>query len=761
MERYARFVVRNRVAVLLGVLVVTALLVTQLRYVHLEIRRRAQLPDSHPYVNVQNRIADLFGGETSVIVGILPRQGDVFALPVLTKIDQITKELLALDGVVSGNLLSLAAERVKSIQPTADGLDVRPYLASMPQTPAEMEALRKEVLADPLYAGILVSRDGRAAAIVADFDDKLTDVQIHGAVRAIVDKYADENLEIALGGAPLVRAYIADYTRQMGVLFLIAFVVIGLVHYEAFRTWQAVFLPLLTALLSVIWAMGFLGWSREPLDTWSALTPVVILAVAAGHAVQILKRYYEEYGHTASTEEAVVRSLVALGPVMLTAGLIAAAGFASLATFGVSSVRIFGMNLAAGILSALVIEMTFIPACRALLPAPRTRETGREHGGRVLNAVLQRLSRRCIEHPRQVLAIAGSLVVLGLIGASQVRVDNSFHSWFPAESRIRRDDELLNRRLAGTSTLYILLEGSKEGDLEDPAVLRAVGDLEGWLTSQPNIGASLSLFDFVKRMHQVMNPDAPDSFPDRRALVAQYLLLYSMSGPEDLNLFADSSHRYGVLRAYAKSDEADFGDRLFRNLETFARDRFQGLPVQARIAGGALGVQTALNQVVVREKVVNVIQVALIILILSSLALRSLVGGLLVVTPLAVAAVVNLGVMGFSHTWLSAGTSTVTAMAISIGADFAVYLIFRIREETRRGLANEQAVQEGLRTAGRAICFVASAVVLGYLVLSLSGFRLWIHLGVLTALMMSVGAAATLAVIPALIVLFSPAFLRR
>src|SRR5262249_59441365 len=133
---------------------------------------------------------------------------------------------------------------------------------------------------------------------------------------------------------------------------------------------QAMVLPRVTALLSVVCALGFMGWLGLPLDTWSAVTPVAILAVAAGHAVQILKRYYEEYARLGDNRAAVVSSIAHVGPVMVTAGLIAAAGFASLATFDVNSIRVFGLLMAAGIVSALAIEMTFIPAGRALIPAP-------------------------------------------------------------------------------------------------------------------------------------------------------------------------------------------------------------------------------------------------------------------------------------------------------------------------------------------------------------------------------------------------------
>src|SRR5262249_13108024 len=150
----------------------------------------------------------------------------------------------------------------------------------------------------------------------------------------IVAPERDANVTIAVAGAPILRALLARYTQMIAILFPVAVLVIGLVHYEAFRTFQAMLLPLVTALLSVVWSLGIMGMTGAPMDTWSAITPVVILAVAAGHAVQILKRYYEEYAALRDSAEAVIRSVAAVGPVMLTAGLVAATGFGSLMTFG-------------------------------------------------------------------------------------------------------------------------------------------------------------------------------------------------------------------------------------------------------------------------------------------------------------------------------------------------------------------------------------------------------------------------------------------
>ena len=62
-----------------------------------------------------------------------------------------------------------------------------------------------------------------------------------------------------------------------------------------FQRKQGLILPLLTAALAVIWGVGVMGASGMTMDVFNSTTPILILAVATGHAVQLLKRYYEEY----------------------------------------------------------------------------------------------------------------------------------------------------------------------------------------------------------------------------------------------------------------------------------------------------------------------------------------------------------------------------------------------------------------------------------------------------------------------------------
>ena len=765
MERYIRFVVRHRVGVVVAVLVITVLLGTQLRKVHLEIRRRASLPQQHPYVQIQNRISDLFGGEAVVVIGVVANNGDIFTPEILGKVYRITQGLRRTPGVIETSLFSLAAPYVKAVVAGTDGLmDIHQLMDGPLVSKEEIQHLRDTVRNDKLFQGNLVSADGTATVIVAEFDDRLNDVAVFDRIDEIVAPERDVSVSIALAGAPILRAWLTRYTALIKILFSLAVLVIGLIHYEAFRTMQAMFLPLVTALLSVVWALGIMGMLGQPMDTWSAITPVVILAVAAGHAVQILKRYYEEYAVVGDSEEAVIRSVTAVGPVMLTAGLIASAGFGSLMSFGVTSVRVFGLLLASGILSALIIEMTFTPACRCLLPAPKGRETLRERESRWLNPALDALANLVVRRPRQVLLGALLIAAIAARGIFDIDVDNSFRLWFAPSTVVRHDDALLNERLPGTASLRILVEGQHENTFQDPAVLKAMSDLEAFIESDPHVAGVNSIADQIKRMHQAMNNGDPAFYaiPDNSRLISQYLLLYSIgAGPDGLSAFVDANYQRSVIRALSKSDSAAFSRDLLRHIQRYADLRFHSLPVSVEIAGGTLGVQTAMNDVVVHEKIINMIQVGSIIFVLSALVFRSVVGGIFVLIPLALAVVVNLGVMGWSRTWLDMTTAAITAMGVSIGADFAIYLIFRIREEVQGGAPLEAAVRASLQTSGKAILFVSSAVALGYMVLPFSGFSIWTRLGVLTALIVSVSALATLTVLPSLAVLVKPRFLAR
>ncbi len=772
MRRYVEWILRHRWLVVISATLVTVGLATQVKNLKIIIDPNKILPQSHPYVVTTNQVERVFGSKYVAVIGVTAKQGDIFQPAILAKVQRVTAGVLGAPGVIKSSLLSLSAHRAKDIVGTADGMEVRSLMSPLPKTAAQLAALKQAIERNPMYFDAIVSRDFKTAAIVAEFKEG------KGGFREIMDyldplmaKERDPSVEVIIGGNPPYLAPIEVFSERVAILFPLALLLVGLIHFEAFRTAQGLILPLVTAVFAVLWAVGMMGVFGQPIDTFNAATPVLILAVAAGHAVQLLKRYYEEYQRIrdedaltprAANDQAIVDSVTKVGPVMLTAGGIAAAGFLSLMIFDISSVRTFGVFTGAGIVSALILEMTFIPALRSLLPPPSERERARERSLTYWDRVTLKIADWVLGRERKFI-YAGAIAILAvaLIGTWRVEINNTTKSYFSPDLPFLLDDEKLNQRLAGTATLHILVEGEGTDAIKDPAVMQAMDALQRYTEQQPYVGKTLSLVDFVKRMNQAMNGDASSEYrvPESRELIAQYLLLYSMSGdPGDFDSYIDYDYRLANIVVFFRTDSSVYQKELLATLQKFAERRFPP-NVKVRMGGGVTqGV--ALNDVLVRSKILNIVQIAGVVYLVSALVFRSLLAGVLVLVPLLFAVMINFGVMGWTGMWLNIPTSLSSAMAVGIGADYAIYLLYRFREEFARVGPKKRVVREVLRTAGKASLFVATAVAGGYSVMFFSfGFRPHQWLATLICLAMIVSVFAALTLIPSLILSLKPRFI--
>lgn len=762
-ESYARWVIRHRWTVLGGVLLLTGLLTAAATRLRVEVDPDAQVPQAHPYIQALNEVHRLFGDKNLVVVGLFPKDHNVFTPAFLQKLARITERLRKVPGANPALVQSLASPQVKDISGTPDGLlGVTPIMEKPPVDAAGALAVRERAFANDAYVGTLVAKDGSAAAIQASFEltpETAGYRQLHQAVLAALAEEQDDTFDVQLSGLVVFLSQLSAYASRMVYFFPLALIVIGLVHYDAFRTLQALFLPLATALMSVLWALGLMGLMRVSLDPFNTTTPILILAVAAGHAVQVLKRFYEEYDRVGDVQEAVVASLVRVGPVMLAAGTVAALSFCSLVTFGTATVRTFGLFTGFGIISAMAIEMTLIPAVRAMLPAPRRRELEREAAAHpLLDRLLAGATQAALGRPVAVVGVGLLLVLLCAGLAARVQVGQSVKGQFRPSDQVRVEDAAINQHFSGTNTLILLVDGQEPGSMEEPAILRAISRVQARLATEPGVGKVTSYVDFIEKMHEAMNADRPDAglLPDTRELTAQYLLLY---GGEHFDTIIDPTHRIAKVRLLVHDDDTRVGDRLIATADHLVHSIFPpGYTVRYT---GTLASTAATNQVMVHGKLRNIVQIAVITIVISALLLRSLLAGLLVAVPLALAVAVNFGVMGLFDIPLDSMTAVISAMAVGIGADYAMYLLFRVREERATSSDLAEAEARALATSGKAILFVSSAIAFGYATLCFSGFAVHVRLGSLVALAMLVSSAGALVVLPAIVTLLRPAFLER
>jgi hypothetical protein len=773
MRAYLEWIVRFRWLVLAVTVLVAGLLASRIGQLRIEIDPSRFLPQSHPYVVTSDRVEDIFGSRYVLVIGITPAQGDIYSAEVLGKVDRITRGLREVPGVVKNNILSFSARKAKSIAGNEDGMEVRPLMSDVPVTPEALADLRRRVASNPAYLDVLISKDQRSVAVLAEFKDNPKGFQaILDQINPLVDAERDANVTIAMGGLPVLLGSMETFSQRMGYLLPLAMVLIAVVLWFAFRSVQGLALPMLTATLAVLWSLGIMSLLRVPLDVFNATTPVLILAVAAGHAVQILRRYYEEYARQAAAtpehldlanHRAVIESLSHVGPVMLIAGAIAALGFLSLLIFEISSVRTFGLMAACGILSSLVLELTLIPAMRSVMRPPRVRAptVASSFKSTGMERAMTRLTQVVTGRATGVTIATIVLVGISAYGVTRIHNADSIKVSFASNLPVIQDDNHLNETFAGTNSLYVLVESATPGRMKDPDVLLAIDATQRRLQQNANVGRSLSIADFVRRMNQAMHGDDPayDAIPTDPELAAQYLFLYANSGdPGDFDTYVDYDYRHANIWAFLKEHDTEKLQALVKDLTAFTAGKF---PSDVKVSfGGSVAQGTAIHEIVSRAKILNMLQVAAVFFVLASLAFRSLMAGLLVLVPLSVTVLFNLGLMGWTGIPYTTNNSITAAMAVGIGADYVVYMLFRLREEFAKDGSAVDAMRRTLLGAGSAIVFVAVAIAAGYSVLIFSpGFWNHIWMGILISTAMLTSALAALTLVPILVHRLRPAFI--
>jgi predicted RND superfamily exporter protein len=753
LERYARFLTRRAWLVLGAVALATVALAAGTRRLRSEFSVESMLPASHPFVQIDRRIRREFGGHNTMIVAIVPRDGDVWRPEVLEVVQQVTIAALRLPDVIAQNVVSLAAPSVRHAEESGGSISVDYLMRDVPRTPEEIARLRARVDDDPQLRGLLVTPDDRAAIVLVDFWDGVDSRDIFERTAGLAEPYRDRPLDFWFAGEAMFAMQDREQSREMAWRIPVTFAVIAGMLLLSFRSLQGMIVPMLTATLATVWALGLMGYTGIVIDGWNVAVPILLIAVAAAHSAQMLKRYVEEVERSHDNRAAVVASTVSMGPVMVAAGATAALGFASLALFGVRSIGNFGLSCAYGIASAVLLEMTFIPALRALLPAPRRMPPAAGLTHRLL-ATLQ----TAILHERGRRVLVASALALGIagIGTLFIRTYGSTREYTPRDSMTRVHLNEIEKHFPGTVTMTILYEG-EQGSARTVGVVQHVAALQDEIARDPLVLRTASLADLVKSLHKTFNSDDPHPYrvPDDQELLAQLMFLGESPAFER---FTDRAGSKALLIAYLRDDDSARVGPLVRRAQEWVAAHPPPKGVEVLIAGGVGPTVLAVNEHTTHGKLLNMLVVLCVIYAVSSVMLRSPLGGLYVVSPIVATVAILFGVLGWTGIRLDMGSASVMAMAAGIGADYAIYFLYRLREERARLASDEAAFGAALQTSGRAVLFVAASIGAGFGVMAFSkylGMRLF---GTLMPIAMGVSCLAALSLMPVLVLRTRPRF---
>ena len=827
MESFFRWIIRLRYLVIILTLVWTGLAWVQLESLRFEGDGDAFIPKNDPVMRYNDIVEDRFGIRDLIIVGVLnkdPDENGVFNPRTLAMIREFSEKIALLPGIKAirdEDVASVAT--LDNITGTVDGMAVKPFMETVPTSPEALNTLKQALFHNAMFVNWVVSQDGTGMLIMAKMEPGEGTVEgsakrmaiyttIRDMVQAKIDAGAPEEFHIAGVGAMEVT-FEEDMRRDMEMFMpLVVLVVLGTL-YCTYRSVRGVLLPLAVVIVAVIWTMGIMAALGVPMYSISTMMPVVLMAVGVADGIHILSRYYDELLEQpdSTSPDAVLAAMCEMWQPVVFTSLTTAAGFLSFLTSNILPIRYFGIFTALGVVAAMVFSITFFPALLSLLPPKIGRGLRKQmdRSGDVAATgwaakFLSRIGLSVARRPLVVWLSAALVVGASLVGAQRIIVDSSFVQMADPSSPIRIADEVLRDTFQGTLPIYIAIEGHSPDLLKDPHLLAQLDRLQATVEQDPVVGGSLSLAEYIKRMHRVMNEDRPEMevIPTSQNLIAQYLLLYSFSGdPDDFDEIVDYDYQHANMSVFLRSDSTLEIERVVQTIRDFAVREF-GLPEQAgqgeEINSGAqdplnvkfgrwlAGIQPTLiswetdsgfrigiagngyltirfNELIIAGQLASLIVSLGAVFLLSAFMFRSWVAGLINIIPISMVMIFSFGLLGLLNIPLEIGKSLTASMVIGIGVDYTIHhFLNKYRVKVREGMQTaEQITAATMATSGKAIFFNALVVIGGFLVFLTSNFRPNFYLGAMLSLNMVACLLVSMTVLPTILNRFKPRFVYR
>jgi len=694
---------------------------------------------------------EIFGSDEIIAVAI--PFGDALApesLRIQLKIAERVERLVGVTGVD-------ALPTVDDIFGEGESLVVDPLIppGADPRrlTPAEQTHIRERVSTNSIWSGALISRDGTSAALQVHLEEPQAGRANRGEVVSQIEKVIRDELgtdDYFLAGHPFMKTEIARTMRRDLSIFLpVTITVMALLLLAGVGSVGMAALLLCGVLTAVLWMLGIMGWLGQPLTALSNTGPTILLALGTAYFMHLAAAYQRETEAGGGPAEVVRRALTRVRRPTVVAGVTTAIGFGSLVTSEIPLVKGFGLDLSLGVFAILVIACFGIPAALVLI-SPQSAG-GTLARGILLGRTLFRLSSFDVTRASAIVLVGAGLLVGCSMLALRLKIDSSGPRAFAKESPFRRSSEFYRQRLSGDVIENIYLEADEEGAFKDPTLLGRMLALQREAEALPEIDKTSSIANYVAMMNRAIygNDPSQERLPDTRAAVAQYLLLYSMSGDlENFDELVDGGYRRAriVLNATVPSSAASAALRV--KLGELAHRYFPG----EFQAGSVLSTEILLSQAadsVAREQARSFAGALVLIVLVVMVAFRSVLTGALLLLPNALPIAVYLGTMVIAGLALSESTSVIAVIGLGIAVDSTVHLIAAIRRSEQTHGSLPGAIVEAMQVTGRPVVITGLTVVLGFSVLLLSDFKLISDFGGLTALTILYCLGADLVVLPA------------
>jgi uncharacterized protein len=750
MERYMRFILRHRVAVLIVfVLLSLVSLMSLSRAVIASSVGKLFLGESPKYKFYLEQ-GQAFGSDEILVVGIDDPN-------YLTKNSQrrLKASLKAVETLSYVRRIDsfLSARKIK---PGASLLNTTTYAELALQNTEQINPIKAQLKSDPLYSGILIARDGESIAVLVEFTQDTSRSaedapNMVSEIKSCFNKAGYAPTQLHTAGLTVVMAEVISQTFfNLTRIFPFTAALLLLTVWLLFRRLWPAALSLAVAFLGVLWTMGFAIQLDRQVNVMMSGIPIIVLIVAFSDVVHLCSAYLLELADGKDKTEAIIGAGKDVGRACIYTSITTFVGFLGMSFVPTPVFRLLGITLGLGVAIALLQAITLVPILFSYLERPKPLRGGP-------TALVQKgLDRSMIlmqdfalKYAWQVLAVFAILLGLSCYGITKIRIETDLAKRLDPKNHVRLDQDWFSKRFSGSNFLDIYIESPDKSSFVDPTWLNTVYEFERQLEQDPDIDRAQSYVDILALISQVQSTSKTQlTIPKTKKAALQAMFLLQNGAGSKLKRLLNTGKKLMRITVRVNGDgfrkTAIAGNRAIKLGQSFFKDKSK-----LSITGLTYILGDWLDTIIAGQRRGLLISIAVITLMMI-VCFRSIAVGLWSMIPNLLPLFAVGGWVGLTWDKVDSDTVTIGLLAIGIGVDDTIHFLSRYRVEIGRGHNSSEALRRTFAFAGRAIIMTTLIFVVGVLPFITSDYFTTQIFGTLLPLCFIVALLADLLLVPAM-----------
>ena len=836
LQKIGETVTKKPLAVVVSVIVITILMVAQMALNPQDgtVSQSSFLPDNEVISAIED-IGDKLSTEYPVDTLVYSKNDDIltsdaFVEILAIEIALIENELIANNSMTPSNPSTDLAAIPNYLAPFVEGdaSDLQQLKGIYTnKTDQEIKDAFDTAKQNPLLAGavinILGEYDGNTSAkatkITIKFDnsqregegtgeafDRMVSVELE--MNDVVKSMEFESVEAyALGQAVLDSEINEASNENTDQLFMLVIVLVIGVLLATFRSPVDVGLTMFALMMAIIWSNGFASLLQFEPSFFAVIVPILLVGLGVDYGIHLVMRYREELVEDWNIDKASSSSIVFVGSALLLATTTTMVGFLSNVTSDITPIREFGIQVAIGVLSAFLIFVTFIPACRILIDRryeskgqkllsdtnekiTRGRKEEGEQSG-FLDPFMTLGAAVALENPQRVLAVVVIITLITGYGAMGISTEFDFNDFLPEEIAITQHFHYLQDEFSTSNEFsFIYISGSvatfdvfnqinntqaqlSEGDeWVNPDQSMMFSPLNGMRDLASN-NSDINPFDFYNAtFEELFNSNdvdgdlVPDSDEGVRELLDWIMIGDGTQVPNMVSNFVYydeelDDYTVAYILVNTKSKNAYFSE-VVSELENDS-EGLETLETEGKVDTVVVTGAPAIIDVVVNTINETMMGSIIYTIILSFILLTAIFAytdkqpwlGPLTMMPVLLVLVWILGTMVAIGYALNVFTILIGALTVGLGVTYAIHISHRFIEEMEHHHSLEKAVNNTVKNPGSALFGAAMTTVLGFGVLFFAILPPMKQFGTMTALTSFYSFLSSVWVLPSILVLWA------